>query len=100
MQCMYRDPPQRPFASFRVVVDKHAIPVVGGQPGEDIAEQLCRIRELAGHILGLLLGIPIVDNPLVTSRWGTVRPIHPAGREYSFALHEQDVPQMAAVLQG
>jgi hypothetical protein len=82
------------------VVDDRAIPVVGGQSGENIAEQLCRVGKLAGHILRLLLGIPIVDNPLIASRWGTVRPIHPAGREYSFALHEQDVPQMAAILQG
>lgn len=100
MQRVYRDPSQRPFAGLRVVVDDRAIPVVGGQSGEDIAEQLCRVGELAGHILGLLLGIPIVENPLIASRWGTVRPIHPAGREYSFALHEQHVPQMAAILQG
>jgi hypothetical protein len=62
------------------------MPVVGGQSGEDIAEHLCRVRELAGHILGFLLGIPIVHDPLVTSRWGAVRLIHAAGREYPLAL--------------
>jgi hypothetical protein len=100
VQRVYRDPSQRPFASFRVVVDHRAVPVVGGQSGEDIAEQLCRVRELAGHVLGLLLGIAIVHNPLVASGWGTVRPIHAAGREYPLALHEQHVAQMAAILQG
>ena len=100
MQRVYRDPSQRPFAGFRVVVDDGAVPVVVGQSGEDIAEQLCRVGELAGHILGLLVGIPIVDNPLIASRRGTVRPIHPAGRENPFALYEQHVPQMAPILQG
>ena len=100
VQRVYRDPSQRPFASFRVVVDHRAVPVVGGQSSEDIAEQLCRVRELAGHVLGLLLGIAIVHNPLVTSGWGAVRPIHPTGREDPLALHEQHVAQMAAILQG
>jgi hypothetical protein len=99
MHRMYRDPPQRPFASFRVVIDNFAIPVLGGQSGQDIAEQLRSIRDLAGHILGLLLGIPIVHNPLVTSRWRTVRPIHAPSREYPLALNKEHVPQMAAILQ-
>jgi hypothetical protein len=79
------------FAGFRVVIDNRALPVVDGQPGEDIAEQLRRICELAGNILGMLVGIPIVHNPLVTSRRRTVRPIHPARREHPFSLHEQHV---------
>ena len=100
VQRVYRDPSQRSFTGFRVVVDDHPLPVAGAQSGKDIAEQLCRVSELAGHILRLLLGIPIVNNSLIASRWGTVRPIHPAGREHSFALHEQHVPQMAAILKG
>jgi hypothetical protein len=87
MHRMHCDPTQRPFASFWVVVNNCAIPVVGRQSGEDIAEHLCRVRELAGYVLGLLLGIPIVHDPLVTPRWGAVRPIHAAGREYPLALH-------------
>ncbi len=82
------------------MVDHRAVPVVGGQSGEDIAEQLCRIRELTGHVLGLLLGITIVHNSLITSGWGTVRPIHTAGREYPLALYQQHVAQVASVLQG
>jgi hypothetical protein len=100
MQRVYRDPSQRSFAGFRVVIDDHPLPVVGGQSGKDIAEQLCRVGQLAGYILGLLVGIPIVDSPLIASRRRTVGSIHPAGREYPFALHEQHVPQMAAILQG
>jgi hypothetical protein len=52
---------------LRVVVDNEAIPVIGSQSVKDVGEQLCRVRELAGHILGLLLGVPIVHNPLVAS---------------------------------
>ena len=100
VQCVYRDPSQRSFTGFRVVVDDHPLPVVGAKSGKDIAEQLCRVSELAGHILRLLLGVPIVNNSLIASRWGTVRPIHPAGGEHSFALHEQHVAQMAAILKG
>jgi hypothetical protein len=96
---MYCDPPQRALASLWVVVNNCAIPVVGGQSGEDIAEHLCRVPELAGHILGLLLGIPVVHDSLVTSRRETVRLIHAAGRKYPLALDEQHVAQMAAILQ-
>lgn len=82
------------------MVDDRAVPVIGGQSCKDIAEQLCRIGELAGNILGLLVGIPVVDSPLIAPRWGAIRPIYPAGREHPFALYEQHVPQVAAVLQG
>jgi len=43
--------------------------------------------KLAGDILGLLLGIPTVHNPLVASHRGALRPIHPAGRKHPLALH-------------
>lgn len=99
MHRVYCDPPQRAFASFWVVVDSCAIPVVGGQSGEDIAEHLCSVRELACHILRLLFGISIVRDPLVTSRRGAVRLIDATGREYPLALHKQHVPQMAPILQ-
>jgi hypothetical protein len=79
MHRMYCDPPQRAFASFWVVVDNCAIPVVGGQSGEDIAEHLCSVRELACHILRLLFGISIVRDPLVTSRRRAVRLIDATG---------------------
>ncbi len=99
MHRVHCDPPQRAFASFWVVVNHCAIPIVGAQSGEDIAEHLCGVRELTGHILRLLFGISIVRDPLVTSRRGAVRLIHAAGREYPLALHKQRVPQMAAILQ-
>src|ERR1700739_1222422 len=83
---MYCDPPQRALASLWVVVNNCAIPVVGGQSGGDIAEHLCPVPQLGGPLLGLRLGIPVVHDPLVTSRRGTVRLIHAAGRKYPLTL--------------
>lgn len=81
------------------MVHNPAIPVVGRQPGKDVGEQPGGIRELAGHILGLLVGISVVQNPFVPPQRGAVRPIHPAGGKHPFALHQQHVPQMAAIFQ-
>lgn len=87
MHRMYCDPPQRPLAGFWVVINDCAIPVAGAQSGKDIAEHLGCVRKLASDIPGLLLGVPIVHDPLFTSRWRTVRPIHAAARKYALALH-------------
>jgi hypothetical protein len=97
---VHRNPLQRSFARFRVVVDDATHPVAGTQPVKHVGEHLRRVGELAGDVLGFLLGIAVVVDSLVSAHGRAVRPISPAGGEDPLALDEQHVSQVTAVLQG
>lgn len=85
---------------FWVVVDNCAIPVVGTQSGEHIAEQLCGVCELTSYILGLLLGIAVVLDPLIASHGRAVWSVHTACCEDPLPLHQEYVAQMAPRIPG
>ena len=70
---MHRNPLQRSFARFRVVVDDAARPVAGTQSVKHVGEHLRRVGELAGDVLGFLLGIAVVVDDVVARVRGSLR---------------------------
>ena len=96
---VHRNPLQRSFVRFRVVVDDAARPVAGTQPVEHVGKHLRRVGELAADVLGFLLGIAVVVNSLVSAHGRAARPISPAGGEDPLALYKEHVSQVTAVFQ-
>ena len=92
-------PAQGSFGAARIVVHDAAVPVVDTESVEDVGEQLRRHGELAGDVGGFLLCVAVVLDSFVAPHRCTRRPERTAGSKYPFALHEQYVAQVAAVLE-
>lgn len=88
---VHRHPSQRSLERCRVAVHHGAIPVVGTKPGEDVREEVCRVRELTHDVIGVLLDVAVMFDTFVSphrvERW----PIGTPGRQNPLPLHQQNV---------
>jgi hypothetical protein len=94
------NPPQGPLGLPGVAVQHGALPVGAAEPGQHVGEEAGRVAELAGDVGGVLRGVAVIVDPLVPAHRRDRRPFDPPGGDDPLALYEEDVPQMARVLQG
>ena len=99
VQRVHRDPAQRSFPRRGKVVHHGALPLVGSEARQDIAEQQGRVAQLTRDIARILLGVPVVRHPAVAVHRVERRRVDQARGEDSFALYEQHVANVAAVLE-
>src|SRR5947209_19414220 len=91
MEGVHSYPSQSSHGRLRVVVRDVAVPVRRSQAVEDIAEQLCRVAELARHVGRLLICVAVMIDSFVAAHGLTPGPVHATAGEHPLALDQQDV---------
>src|SRR5437588_5077765 len=86
------NPPEGALLLGWVAVDDRSVPVGWTQAVQVVGEHRRHIRELSRDVLEILLGVPVVLDPLVATHRVKGGRVDAAGSKQTFPVYEQHVP--------